>query len=52
MDTALTVRTMRRHSWALMIRKQADSGLSINEWCRQNDISPKLFITEGNKSSL
>lgn len=43
MDTALTVRTMRRHSWALMIRKQADSGLSINEWCRQNDISPKTF---------
>lgn len=43
MDTALTVRTMRRQSWACMIQEQASSGLTVREWCSQNDISTKTF---------
>ena len=43
MDTALTVRNMRRETWALMLRQQASSGLSVREWCRQNELSVKSF---------
>ena len=43
MDTSLTVKTMRRQSWALMVQEQVKSGLTINEWCAQNGISPKAF---------
>lgn len=43
MDTSLTVKTMRRHSWALMIQEQANSGLSVREWCAQNGIGTKCF---------
>lgn len=43
MDTALTVRNMRRQSWGLMISDQINSGLSIREWCAQNGISTKTY---------
>ena len=43
MDTALTVRNMRREAWALMLHEQASSGLSVREWCRQNELSVKSF---------
>lgn len=43
MDTSLTVRTMRRQSWASMIHEQAASGLTVREWCAQNDITTKTF---------
>lgn len=43
MDTSLTVRTMRRQSWAIMLQEQANSGLSVKEWCAQNGISTKTY---------
>ena len=43
MDTALATKTMRRESWAAMLREQASSGLTIHEWCDQNQISTKAF---------
>ena len=43
MDTSLTVRTMRRQSWALMLKEQANSGLSVREWCAQNGITTKTY---------
>ena len=43
MDTSLTVRNMRRQAWALMLREQSASGLSVREWCRQNHLSVKAF---------
>ncbi|BAK48497.1 hypothetical protein CXIVA_25290 [Clostridium sp. SY8519] len=42
MDTSLTVKTMRRQSWALMVQEQANSGLSVRDWCAQNDRSSKV----------
>ena len=43
METGLTVKNLQHHSWALMIQEQSRSGLSIREWCKQNDIAPKTF---------
>lgn len=43
MDTSLAVRNMRRQSWALMLQDQASSGLTIRDWCKQNNISTKTF---------
>lgn len=43
MDTSLTVRNMRRQSWALMLQEQSASGLSVREWCKQNNLSVKAF---------
>ena len=43
METSLTVRNMRRQSWALMLQEQSASGLSVREWCRLNRISTKSF---------
>ena len=42
-DTALTVKQFRHRSWAAMIQEQAESGLTVREWCRQNSISTKGF---------
>ena len=49
METSLTVRNMRRQSWGLMLREQASSGLSVREWCKQNNISVKSFYYRRNK---
>ena len=43
MYTSLTVRNMRRQSWALMLREQSASGLSVKDWCEQNNLSTKSF---------
>ena len=43
MDTSLTIRAMRRESWAAMVQEQAASGLSVREWCRRNHIGAKAF---------
>ena len=43
METGLTVKNLQHHSWALMVQEQTRSGLSIREWCKQNDIAPKTF---------
>lgn len=43
MDTQLTVKNLQHQSWAVMVRQQVNSGLSINEWCEQNGISTKTF---------
>ena len=36
MDTPLTVRSMQRQSWALMLWEQSASGLSVKDWYEQN----------------
>ena len=43
MDTALAVKNMRRQSWHLMIQEQSRSGLSVRDYCCQNNISTKTF---------
>ena len=43
METCLTVKNLHHHSWALMIQEQSRSGLSIRDWCSQNNISTKTF---------
>ena len=43
MDTSLTVRNLRRQSWALMLQEQSASGLSVKDWCEQNNLSTKSF---------
>ena len=43
MDTSLTVRNIRRQSWASMLREQSASGLSVKDWCEQNHLSTKSF---------
>ena len=34
---------MRRQSWALMLQEQSASGLSVKDWCAQNNLSTKSF---------
>ena len=29
--------------WSLMVRQCQDSGLTVREWCRQNDIKPSCY---------
>ena len=43
METCLTVKNLHHHSWALMIQEQSRSGLSIRDWCSQNNIRTKTF---------
>ena len=43
METCLTVKNLQHHSWALMVQEQSNSGLSIRDWCSQNNISTKTF---------
>lgn len=43
METGLTVKNLQHHSWALMVQEQSRSGLSIRDWCSQNNISTKTF---------
>ena len=43
METGLTVKNLQHHSWALMVQEQSSSGLSIRDWCSQNNISTKTF---------
>lgn len=34
--------------WAVLLQNQADSGLSVTEWCRMNDINRKtLYYWKG-----
>lgn len=43
MSTQLTVASLRHQAWALMVQEQTRSGLSVGEWCAQNNISEKSF---------
>ena len=43
METCLTVKNLQHHSWAFMVQEQSNSGLSIRDWCSQNNISTKTF---------
>ena len=43
METCLTVKNLQHHFWALMVQEQSNSGLSIRDWCSQNNISTKTF---------
>ena len=44
METCLTIKNLQHHSWALMVQEQSNSGLSIRDWCSQNNISTKTFL--------
>ena len=43
MDTKLTIKDVRHHSWAVMLQNQAESGLSVRQWCEENHVSRKSF---------
>ncbi len=43
MGTALTVKQLKHQTWAVMVREQAESGLAVRDWCRQNGIGTKAF---------
>lgn len=43
METGLTVKNLQHQSWVLMVQEQSRSGLSIRDWCSQNNISTKTF---------
>jgi len=33
----------KKQDWEIKVREQEESGLSINEWCRQNQITKASF---------
>lgn len=43
MNTALIARDFQYQAWAVMVREQARSGLSVSDWCAQNNINKKSF---------
>ena len=43
MSTQLTVASLRHQAWALMVQEQTRSGLSVDEWRAQNNISENSF---------
>jgi len=52
MDTSLTVRNMRRQSWALMLQEQSASGLSIKDWCEQEQSQHQGFLLSAPAGSV
>lgn len=43
MGTQLTVSDLRHQTWALMVQQQMHSGLTVKQWCHENQISLKTF---------
>ncbi len=43
MNTALVAKDFQYQAWAVMVREQAESGLSVSDWCEQNSINKKSF---------
>lgn len=44
MDTRLATRQVRLAQWAEIVKSCNNSGLSIREYCRQNDISRNAYF--------
>lgn len=40
---AIVKERVRRKEWAERIRQCSSSGLTIPEWCKQNNINPKTY---------
>ena len=43
MNTALIAKDFQYQAWTVMVREQAESGLSVRDWCTQNNINTKSF---------
>lgn len=43
MDTQLTVKSVLHQSWVNMVQAQVQSGLTVRNWCAENNISTKTF---------
>lgn len=43
MGTKLTVKGIQHQVWADMVQQQVKSGLTVREWCEQNNITIKTF---------
>ena len=43
MGAELLVTKVQHRSWMTMVQQQSSSGLSVAEWCSQNQISTKTF---------
>lgn len=42
-EIALVKKQVIKAEWAERIRQCRESGLTVTEWCRQNDINPKTY---------
>ena len=42
-DIARIKNEVKLKQWSEMIRCRNESGLTVSEWCRQNDINPKTY---------
>ena len=43
MDVAKLSQDVKMQQWAIMIKTCRESGLSVREWCRQNNISEQSY---------
>jgi len=43
MGAELLITKVQHRSWMTMVQQQSSSGLSVAEWCSQNQISTKTF---------
>lgn len=43
MKTQLSVKDIQHSAWIDMVQQQVRSGLSVREWCDQNQITTKTF---------
>lgn len=43
MDTQLLAMQLRHRSWMEDYARQQESGLTVRQWCRENEITPKTF---------
>jgi len=43
MDTKLATTNIRLHQWAAVFKARAESGLTVNEYCEQNDLSRNAY---------
>ena len=46
MNTDLKIRQAKLSRWAALFQEQASSGLTIKDWCIQNDVSIHAFYCE------
>ena len=44
MDTRLATANIRLRMWTDIIRRRTESGLSVREWCLQNDVSRDQYF--------
>lgn len=44
MDTKIVTANYRLRAWADIIRRRTESGLTVKEWCRQNNMSRDQYF--------